>query len=91
MHPIYRHDLVKQTPLALDYAETNTPFHCGNGNREETIADRIHRILMLALVCFDKWLKPMLSQAEGQTLSPIQERDPYVEGLLRSLQSHRRD
>jgi hypothetical protein len=87
----FRHDLMKQTPLALNYAETSTPFHCGNGNREETVADRVHKILMLALICFDRWLKPLLSPAEGQTLSPIQEHDPYVEGLLRCLLSHRRD
>ena len=50
----YRHELMKQTPLASDYAETSTPFHSGNGNGEDTVAGRIHKILVLTLVCFDR-------------------------------------
>ena len=91
MHLTHRHELMKQTPLASDYAETSTPFHGGNGNGEETVAGRVHKILVLTLVCFERWLKPLVSQAERQSLSPIQEYDPYVQGLLRSLQSQRRD
>ena len=91
MRLTYNHELMKQTPLVLNYAETRTPFYGGNGNGEETVAGRIHKILMLTLVCFDRWLKPLFSQAEEQNLSPIQEYDPYVEGLLRCLQSQRRD
>ena len=83
----YRHELMKRTPLAPDYAGTNTPFHSRNGKGEDTIAGRVHKILVLTLACFDKWLKPLFSQAEEQKLSPIQEYDPYVEGLLRCLQS----
>jgi hypothetical protein len=37
------------------------------------------------------WLKPLFSQTERQNPSPIQEHDPYVEGLLRYLQSRKRD
>jgi hypothetical protein len=91
MHLTYRHELMKQTPLALNYAELSTPFHGGNGNGEETVAGRIHKILALTFACFDRWLKPLFSQAEEQNLSPVQEYDPYVEGLLRCLQSQRRD
>ena len=87
----YRDELMKQTPLALDYAETSTPFHSGNGNGEETVAATVHKILVLTLACFDKWLKPLVPQTERQNLSRIQENDPYVEGLLRCLQSQRRD
>jgi hypothetical protein len=38
-----------------------------------------------------RWLKPLFSNAERQSLSPIQEYDPYVEGLVRYLRSQRRD
>jgi hypothetical protein len=86
----YRHELMKQTALTLNYAETSTPFHGGNGSREETVAATVHKILVLTLACFDRWVKPLFSQAERQSLSPIQENDPYVEGLLRCLQSQRR-
>jgi len=91
MRVTYRHELTKQISPALNYAETSTPFHGGNGNGEDTVAGRVHKILVLTLACFDKWLKPLVSQAERQSLSPIQEYDPYVQGLLRSLQSQRRD
>jgi hypothetical protein len=87
----YRHELMKQTPLAPDYAETSMPFYSGNGKGEGAVAGRVHKILALTSVCFDTWLKPLFSQAERQSLSPIQEYDPYVEGLLRYLQSQRRD
>ena len=91
MHLTYRHELTKQTPLSPSYAETNTPFYSGNGSGEETVAGWVHKSLVLTLICFDRWLKPLVSQAERQNLSPIQERDPYVEGLLRCLQGQRRD
>jgi len=91
MHLTHRHELMKQTPLAPDYAETSIPFHSGNGNGDETVAGRIHKILALTLVCFDRWLKPLFSNAERKSLSPIQEYDPYVKGLLRYLQSQRMD
>jgi hypothetical protein len=91
MHLTHRHELMKQTSLAPDYAKTDTPFHSGNGNGEDTVAGRVHKILVLTLICFDRWLKPLFSNAERQNLSPIQEYDPYVEGLLRYLQSQKRD
>ena len=91
MHLTHRHKLMKQTPLSQDYAETSTPFYSGNGSGEDTAAGWVHKILVLTLVCFDRWLRPLFSQPERQNLSPIQEYDPYVAGLLRSLQSQRRD
>ena len=87
----YRHVLMKQAPLAPEYAETSTFFHSGNGNGEDTVAHRVHKILVLTLVCFDRWLKPLFSNAERQNLSPIRAYDPYVEGLLRYLQSQRKE
>lgn len=87
----HRRELTKQAPMAQEYAETSTYFHGGNGDGEDTVAGRVHKILALTLVCFDRWLKPLFLDAESQSLSPIQEHDPYVEGLLRYLQSQRRD
>jgi hypothetical protein len=91
MHLTYRYELMKQTPLVRDYAETSVPFHSGNGNGENGIADRLHGILALVFTCFDTWLKLLFSRAERQNLSPIQEYDPYVKGLARYLQSQRTD
>jgi hypothetical protein len=82
---------MKQTPLAPDYAETSMPFHGGNGNGKGAVAGRVHKILALTFACFDTLLKPLLAQTERHNLSPIQEYDPYVVGLLRYLQSGRRD
>ena len=91
MHLTYCHELMEQTLLAPDYAEISMPFHGGNGNGEGVVAGMVHKILALAFICFDMWLKPLFSQAERQNPSPVQEYDPYVEGLLRYLQSRRRD
>jgi hypothetical protein len=91
MHLIYGHELMKQTSLARDYAETSTPFHGGNGNGENAVAGRLCGILALTLACFDTWLKPLFSRVERQSLSPVQEYDPYVLGLARYLQSQRTD
>ena len=90
MHVTYRHELMKQDPLAPDYAVTSMLFRSGNGNGEGAVAGRVHKILALAFAYFDRWLKPLFSQAEKQNPSPIQEYDPYVEGLLRLLQSRKR-
>ena len=82
----------KQTPMAPEYAEISTSsLQGGNGDGEGTVAGRVHKIFVLALACFGRWLKPLFSNAERQNLSPIQEHDPYVEGLLRYIQSQRRD
>jgi len=90
MHLAFRHELMKQTPLGPDYAETSMPFHGGNGNEEGAVAAGVHKILALAFICFDTWIKPLLSQEERQNLSPIHEYDPYVVGLVQYLQSQRR-
>ena len=88
----HEHELMKQTPLALDYAETSTSFHDGNGNGEGAVAAGVHKILVLTFACFEKWLKPLFSQGdERQNPSPIHEYDPYVVGLMRYLQSQRRN
>lgn len=91
MHLTYRHELMEQTLLAPDYAEINMPFCGGNGNREDAVDGRVHNMLALAFVCLDTGPKPLFSHAERQNPSPIQEYDPYVEGLLRYLQNRRRD
>jgi hypothetical protein len=89
MHITYRHEIVKQTHP--DYALTRMPFYSANGEREGAVAGRVHRILGLISLCFDRWLKPLFFRAERNIPSPIQERDPYVEALLRYLQGKRRD
>jgi hypothetical protein len=81
---------MKQAPLAPDFAETHMSFHGGNGNGEGAVAAGVHKILALAFICFDTWIKPLLSQEERQNLSPIHEYDPYVVGLVQYLQSQRR-
>ncbi len=91
MRLIYHYELIKQTPLAGDRAKTTVSFYGGNRNRENAVYGALHKLLALALACFDSWLKPLFGQAERQTLSPIQECDPYVKGLLRYLQGQRMD
>lgn len=88
----YRHELIKQTPLAPDYAETSMSFHSGNRNGEGALAAGVHKILVLTFACFETWLKPLFSQGEErQNSSHIHEYDPYVVRLMRYLQSQRRD
>jgi len=90
MHLTSGYELMKSIPLIPDYTETTMPFHGGNGNGEGAVVGRVHKILTLAFICFDAWLKPLFSQAERQNPSPVQDCDPYVEGLLRYLQSRGR-
>jgi len=88
----YRHELMKQTLLGPDYAETSMSFHGGNRTGEGAVAAGVHKILVLTFACFETWLKPLFSQGEErQDPSPIHEYDPYVVGLMRYLQSQRRD
>lgn len=76
------HELMKQTPLAPDYAEIIMPFHGGNEKVEGAVAAGVHEILVLAFACVEAWLKPLFSQAERQNLRPIQEYDPYLVDLM---------
>jgi hypothetical protein len=89
MHVTYHHELMKQTPP--EYAATGIPFCSGDRKREDAVAGSVHKTLGLIFLYFDRWLKPFFSQADRKIPSPIQERDPYVVGLLRYLQSMRRD
>jgi hypothetical protein len=91
MHLTHRYELMKQTPVAPDYTETRMQIHSGNGNGEGPVSVMVHKILALASVCFDTWLKPLFYKAERQNPTLIQEYDPYVVGLLRNLQSWKRD
>ena len=91
MHSTYRHGLMEQTLLAPDCAEISMPFHGGNGNGESSVTERVHKILALVFVYLDMCLKPMFSYAEKWNPSPIQDYDPYVEGLLQYLQIWRRN
>jgi hypothetical protein len=49
------------------------------------VVGNLHRIITLLLRCFNGWLRPLLSRAEKETVSPIQDRDPYIESLLIAL------
>jgi hypothetical protein len=48
-------------------------------------------LIVTLAITNNRWLKLLSSKAERQNMSPIQEYDPYVEGLLRYLQSQKRD
>jgi hypothetical protein len=89
MHVTHSHGLMKRTPP--DYVVPNMLFRSANRNGEDALAGRVNKILGLIFAYFDRWVKPFFSQAGKKIPSPIQERDPYVEGLLRYLQSRRRD
>jgi hypothetical protein len=89
MHSTYRHGLMEQTLPAPDCAEISMTFH--GGNEESSVAERVHKVLALVFVCLDMCLKPMFSRTEKWNPSPIQDYDPYIEGLLQYLQSRRRN
>jgi len=91
MHVTDRVALIKQSSLAPDYTETSIPFCDGSGKGEGAIAAGVHRIFALAFVCLGAWLKPLFSRAGRENLSTIHEYDPYVVGLMRYLQSQRKN
>jgi hypothetical protein len=91
MYIDHSHGLMKQT--TLDYVAPNMLFRSANNSRngEGALAGRVNKILELVFVYFDRWVRPPFSQPEKNIPSPIQESDPYVECLLRYLESRRRD
>jgi hypothetical protein len=52
---------------------------------KHAVVEKLHEIITLLLRCFNGWLKPLRSGAEKETVSPIQDRDPYLESLLIAL------
>ena len=49
------------------------------------VVESLHRIIILSLNCFNGWLNPLLPHSRKETVSSVQDHDPYLESLLIAL------
>ena len=75
-------ELMRQTSVNGDSSEMISLFHGHEKRSKCALAGRLHRIITLSLLCFNRWLKPLLPRSRNETVSSVQEHDPYLESLL---------
>jgi len=59
-----------------------------NGHEKRSkcgLATNLRMIIAVSLLCFNGWLKPLLPHSRNEMLSPVQDCDPYLIGLLMAL------
>ena len=83
-------ELIKAIPLNRDPAEVIPPFKGHEKRSKHSVVESLHRIIVLLLHRHNGWSRPILSRAEKETVSPIQDRDPYMESLLIALHGRKR-
>ena len=82
-------ELIKATPLKEDRTAVISPFDGHERRTKCCLAEDLHRIITLSLECFNAWLSPFLSHSRKETVSSVQDHDPYLESLLRALHGHK--
>ncbi|HME42705.1 MAG TPA: hypothetical protein VKF36_06440 [Syntrophorhabdales bacterium] len=78
-------ELIRQTSVNGDSSEMISFFHGHEKPSKCALAGSLHRIVTLSLLCFNRWLKPLLPCSRNETVSSVQEHDPYLESLLIAL------
>ena len=78
-------ELIRQTPLSRDSFKVISFFDGDEKRSKRALAESLHRIVTLSLLCFNGWLKPLLVRSRKEPVSSIQEHDPYLESLLIAL------
>lgn len=78
-------ELIKQTPVNGDSSKVISFFHGHEKPSKCALAGSLHRIVTVSLLCFNRWLKPVLVHSAKEPVSSVQEHDPYLESLLIAL------
>lgn len=85
MDVVQASELIRQTPLGRDSCKLISFFDGDETRSKRTLARSLHRIVTLSLLCFNRWLKPVLDRSGKEPVSSVQEHDPYLESLLIAL------
>ena len=78
-------ELINAIPVKREQAEVIAPFDGQEKRSKCTVAESLHRIITLSLHCFNGWLRPLLPRSRKETVSYVQDHDPYLESLLIAL------
>ena len=82
-------ELIRQTPLSKGSSKLISFFDRDEKRSKRALAQSLHRIVTLSLLCLNEWLKPLLPCSRNDTVSSVQEHDPYLESLLIALHGHK--
>jgi hypothetical protein len=78
-------ELINKTSVNRDGSEMISLFNGHEKRSKCGLATNLHRIIAASLLCFNKRLKPLLPHPRSEMLSPVQDCDPYLKGLLIAL------
>lgn len=84
-------ELIRQTPFSTDSSKIISFFDGHERRSKRALAQSLHRIVTLSLLCFNGWLKPLLVHSGKEPVSSVQEHDPYLESLLIALHGRGRE
>jgi len=82
-------ELIRQTSVNGDSSKVISFLHGHEKPSKYALAGSLHRIITLSLLCFNRWLKPLLPRSRNETVGSVQEHDPYLESLLIALHGHK--
>ena len=85
MHPPHFSELMNGKPLGRDRAKVISPYDWHGKGSKCAVAERLHTIVVSLLESFSWVLKPLFRHSVKETVSLVQDRDPYLEGLLTAL------
>jgi len=85
MHVAQKSESIRQTPFNRNSSEAIPFFHDSERPSQCAVVMSLHVIVTLSLRCFNGWLKPLLPHSQKETVSSVQDRDPYLESLLTTL------
>lgn len=76
---------IKKTSVNRASSEMISLFKGHEKRSKCGLATNLRRTIAVSLLCFNKWLKPLLPHSRNEMLSPVQDCDPYLKGLLIAL------
>ena len=82
-------DLINVPPFFRDHSGVILPFNGQEKRSECAVAEGLHRIITLSLECFNPWLDLFCRVSREDTVSAVQDQDPYLQSLLRVLHSYK--
>ena len=82
-------ELIKAIPFSRVRAKVISPFDGHEKRSNYAVVESLLRIITLSLRCFNGWPRTLLSHSGKETVSLVQDRDPYLESLLIALHNRK--
>lgn len=78
-------ELTNAMPFNRGTVKTISMFNRHEKPSKYALLKNLRRIVIRLFHCFSGWLQPLLPHSIKETVSAVQDRDPYLESLLMAL------